>query len=114
MIKSSRRRFTSYESFAEVPWLQPYPDRLLVELADPAKGSDASVVARETIELTYLAVILLPARQRVVLQLRDVLAWSAAETAEALDLSVAAANSAPARPGHAGAELGRRGIGGRR
>ena len=78
-----------------MPWLQPYPDRLLDELADPAEGPDAVVVARETIELAYLAVIqLLPARQRAVLLLRDVLEWSAAETAEALELSVAAANSA--------------------
>ena len=48
------------------------------------------MVARETIELAYLAVIqLLPARQRAVLLLRDVVGWSAAETAEALELSVA-------------------------
>jgi DNA-directed RNA polymerase specialized sigma24 family protein len=40
---------------------------------------DAVVVARETIELTYLAVIqLLPPRQRAVLILRDVLDWSPA------------------------------------
>jgi hypothetical protein len=56
---------------------------------------DAVVVARETIELTYLAVIqLLPPRQRAVLILRDVLDWSAGETAELLDMTVAAANSA--------------------
>src|SRR5512133_3299474 len=49
----------------------------------------------ETIELTYLAVIqLLPPRQRAVLILRDVLDWSASETAELLDMTVAAANSA--------------------
>jgi RNA polymerase sigma-70 factor (TIGR02960 family) len=53
------------------------------------------VVARETIELTYLAVIqLLPPRQRAVLILRDVLDWSARETADMLDMTVAAANSA--------------------
>ena len=53
------------------------------------------VVARETIELTFLAVIqLLPPRQRAVLILRDVLDWSAAETSALLDMSVAAANSA--------------------
>ena len=53
------------------------------------------VVARETIELTYLAVIqLLPPRQRAVLILRDVLDWSARETADLLDMTVAAANSA--------------------
>jgi RNA polymerase sigma-70 factor (ECF subfamily) len=48
-------------SLAEVPWLQPYPDRLLDELAPSDTEPDAVVVARETIELTYLAVIqLLP------------------------------------------------------
>ena len=48
------------------------------------------MVARETIELTYITLIqLLPARQRAVLILRDVLDWSANETAELLDMSVA-------------------------
>jgi RNA polymerase sigma-70 factor (TIGR02960 family) len=94
-LRSSRRRVPSLHSFAEVPWLQPYPDRLLDELAPSDTQPDAVVVARETIELTYLAVIqLLPPRQRAVLILRDVLGWSAAETASALDTSVAAANSA--------------------
>ncbi len=85
----------SLHSFAEVPWLQPYPDRLLDEIAPSDSQPDAVVVARETIELTFLAVIqLLPPRQRAVLLLRDVLGWSAGETASALDTSVAAANSA--------------------
>ena len=49
-------------SIAEVPWLQPYPDRLLDEIAPTEEQPDAVVVARETIELTYIAVIqLLPA-----------------------------------------------------
>ncbi|RKQ92721.1 RNA polymerase ECF family sigma subunit [Solirubrobacter pauli] len=79
----------------EVPWLQPYPDRLLDEVAPTDEQPDAVVVARETIELTYMAVIqLLPARQRAVLVLRDVLEWSAIETAEILDMSVPSANSA--------------------
>jgi len=75
-------------SFAEVPWLQPYPDALLDEPAE-------LVVARETIELAFLAVIqLLPARQRATLILRDVLEWSAAETAAALEMTVPAVTSA--------------------
>ncbi|MET0834617.1 MAG: RNA polymerase subunit sigma-70 [Actinomycetota bacterium] len=94
-LRSSRRRPSTVQSFAEVPWLQPYPDRLLDELAPSDTQPDAVVVARETIELTYLAVIqLLPHRQRAVLILRDVLDWSAAETAAMLEMSVAAANSA--------------------
>jgi RNA polymerase sigma-70 factor (TIGR02960 family) len=94
-LRQKSRRVASTGSFAELPWLQPYPDRLLDEVAPSDEQPDAVVVARETIELAYLAVIqLLPARQRAVLILRDVLGWSAAETAEALEMSVAAANSA--------------------
>jgi RNA polymerase sigma-70 factor (ECF subfamily) len=94
-IRRSRRRVPSLSSFAEVPWLQPYPDRLLDEVAPSSEEPDAVVVARETIELTFVAVIqLLPPRQRAVLVLRDVLGWSANETAERLELSVPAANSA--------------------
>jgi len=75
---------TSLAPPSEIPWLQPYPDSL------PAVDEpDALVVARETIELAYLAAIqLLPPTQRAVLILRDVLDWSAAETAELLDTSV--------------------------
>ncbi len=82
-------------ALVEVSWLQPYPDRLLDEIAPTEDEPETVVVARETIELAFLvAVQLLPARQRAVLLLRDVLGWSAAETAQALELSVAAANSA--------------------
>ena len=42
-------------SKAEVPWLQPYPDRLLDEIAPTDEQPDAVVVARETIELTFIA-----------------------------------------------------------
>jgi RNA polymerase sigma-70 factor, ECF subfamily len=80
---------------SEIPWLQPYPDRLLDGIAPSSDEPDALVVARETIELAYLAAIqLLPANQRAVLILRDVLDWSAAETAELLDTSVASVTSA--------------------
>ena len=90
-----RRPPATSSSFAEIPWIEPYPDRLLDEIAPREEEPDAVVVARETIALAYLAVIqLLPPRQRAVLIVRDVLGWSAEETAEALDMSVAAANSA--------------------
>jgi RNA polymerase sigma-70 factor, ECF subfamily len=76
---------------ADLAWLQPYPDLLLDE--DPEPGD--AVVARETIELAFLAAIQhLPPRQRAVLILRDVLDWSTNETAMVLDMSVAAVNSA--------------------
>jgi RNA polymerase sigma-70 factor (TIGR02960 family) len=94
-LRQSKRRVASLHSFAEVPWLEPYPDDLLDEVAPTEEQPDVKVVAKETIELSYLAVIqLLPPRQRAVLILRDVLDWSASETASALEMSVAAANSA--------------------
>jgi RNA polymerase sigma-70 factor (ECF subfamily) len=73
----------------EHAWLEPYPDHLL------AGGPDEAVVERETIELAFLAAMQhLPPRQRAVLILRDVVGWSADETAGLLDLSVAAVKSA--------------------
>jgi RNA polymerase sigma-70 factor (ECF subfamily) len=83
------------ESFAEVGWLQPYPDRLLDELAATEEQPDSVAVARETIELAFLAALqVLPGRQRAALVLRDVLGLPVAELAELLDTSVAAVNSA--------------------
>ena len=80
---------------ADLPWLQPYPDRLLGQVAPAHDEPGAVVVARETIELAFLAAIQhLPPRQRAVLILRDVLGWSAKETASLLEASVASANSA--------------------
>jgi RNA polymerase sigma-70 factor (ECF subfamily) len=80
---------------ADVPWLQPYPDRLLEGIAPSEDEPDSALVAKETIELAFIAAIqLLPPRQRVVLIARDVLGWSARETAALLEISEAAANSA--------------------
>jgi RNA polymerase sigma-70 factor (ECF subfamily) len=91
---------------ADLPWLQPFPDRLLESIASPEAEPGAVVVARETIELAFLAAIqLLPPRQRAVLILRDVVGWSAKETAALLEASLAAVNSALQR---ARATLGER------
>ena len=79
----------------EVPWLQPFPDELLDQVPADALGPDAEVVAKETIELAFMVAIQhLPPRPRAVLILRDVLGWSAKDTATLLDMSVPAANSA--------------------
>lgn len=78
-----------------IPWLQPYPDQLLEPSAAREHEPDAVVVAKETIELAFLAAIQhLPPRQRAVAILRDVLGWPAGEAAELLGLSVPAVKSA--------------------
>jgi RNA polymerase sigma-70 factor, ECF subfamily len=80
---------------ADLPWLQPYPDRLLEPIAPAEDEPGAVVVARETVELAFLAAIQhLPPRQRAVLILRDVLGWSARDTAALLERSLASVNSA--------------------
>ena len=79
---------------ADLSWLQPYPDRLLEQIAAPEDEPDAAVVARETIELAFIAAIQhLPPRQRAVLILRDVLGWSAKDAAALLETTVTSANS---------------------
>jgi RNA polymerase sigma-70 factor, ECF subfamily len=80
---------------ADLPWLQPYPDRLLEGIAPSDTEPDAALVAKETIELAFLVAIQhLTPRQRAVLILRDVLGWSAQQTAMLLGASVDAVNSA--------------------
>jgi RNA polymerase sigma-70 factor (ECF subfamily) len=81
-------------SVAVMPWVQPYPDSLLDEVAAGQPGPEAVAVSRETITLAFLAAIqLLPPRQRAVLILRDVISWPAAEVAGMLDMTVTAVNS---------------------
>jgi RNA polymerase sigma-70 factor (TIGR02960 family) len=93
--RRSARRLSRMDSFAEVPWLQPYPDRLLDEVAPAEEEPDAVAVERETISLAFLAALqVLPPRQRAAVIVRDVLGWPARETASLLETSVAAANSA--------------------
>ena len=72
----------------EVLYLQPWPDS---QPDDPQERA----VARETIELAFIVSVQhLPARQRAVLILRDVLGWPAQQTADTLELTLASANSA--------------------
>jgi RNA polymerase sigma-70 factor, ECF subfamily len=77
---------------AERTWVLPIPDaRLMDGDADPAE----QVVSRETVRLAFVAALQrLTPRQRAVLILRDVLQFSAAESAELLGTTVASANSA--------------------
>ena len=78
------------EAMWEVAWLQPIPDALLrPESADPASVA----TSRANIRLALIAALQhLPARQRAVLILRDVLGWRAAEVAELLGTTTGAAN----------------------
>lgn len=94
-VKAKNRRVVSLGSFRDVPWLEPFPDRLLALAAPEGEEPQAVAIGRETIELTFLAVIqLLPPRQRAALILRDVLDWPVRQVAELLELTTAAVNSA--------------------
>jgi RNA polymerase sigma-70 factor (ECF subfamily) len=98
MLRQRTRVRATLFSFADLPWLQPYPDRLLDQVAPSDQQPDTQIVERETIELAFLAALqCLPSRQRAALIARDVLGWSASETATLLATSVAAANSAVQR-----------------
>jgi RNA polymerase sigma-70 factor (ECF subfamily) len=94
---SSRRPRAAPANPSEVPlpeptrrgdpsWLEPYPDALLDDLPDASPGPEARYETRESVSLAFLAALQsLPPRQRVVLVLRDVLGFRAAEVASMLD-----------------------------
>lgn len=89
---AGRSDFPVGGTLPEITWITPVPDG-----AVRPSGEDPAEVAlsRETIRLAFIAALQhLPARQRAVLLLREVLRWSAAEVAELLDTSVASVNSA--------------------
>ena len=72
-------------------WLDPMPDSRLIATQDPGEV----VQERESVRLAFIAALqYLPPRQRAVLVLRDVLAFTAEETAEILDATVPSVNSA--------------------
>jgi len=82
------------EPIVESVWIEPYPDTEL-RLEDGLAGPDARYEQRESIELAFVVALQhLPATQRAVLILREVLGFSAKEVAETLDTTVASVNSA--------------------
>jgi RNA polymerase sigma-70 factor, ECF subfamily len=75
----------------EVTWIEPIPDRLVTTEGDPAEVA----AGHESIRLAFVAALQhLPARQRAVLILCEVLRWKASEVAELLETSTASVNSA--------------------
>jgi RNA polymerase sigma-70 factor (ECF subfamily) len=82
------------EPLVESVWIEPYPDEQL-GLEDGLAGPEARYEQRESVELAFIAALQhLPATQRAVLILREVLGFSAKEAAETLDTTTASVNSA--------------------
>jgi RNA polymerase sigma-70 factor (ECF subfamily) len=82
------------EPVIESVWVEPYPDQE-PGLIDGYAAPEARYELRESVELAFVAAMQhLPARQRAVLILREVLGYSARETADSLETSVASVNSA--------------------
>src|SRR5262245_47523052 len=78
----------------ESPWIEPYPDEAL-GLPHGYATPDARYEQHEAVELAFIAALQhLPAAQRAVLLLRDVLGFSAREVSESLHTTVASVNSA--------------------
>jgi len=79
----------------EVVWLEPYPDALLEGAIDVPLGPEAQYEQTEAISLAFVTALqVLPARQRAVLILREVLGYHADEVADMLDSTVESVNSA--------------------
>jgi RNA polymerase sigma-70 factor, ECF subfamily len=94
-VAAPTRRMPRGSPADDVPWIEPYPDSELEGSAVSSADPRSRYEMREAVRLAFIAATQrLPARQRAVLLLRDVLGWSAGETAKALEMTVASANSA--------------------
>ena len=101
-LRASRRR-PGEERMTQIPeptrwnepvWLEPYPDLLLEGIPDEAPGPEARYETKEAIALAFIVGLQhLPAQQRAVLVLRDVLGYRAGEAAEILETSETSVNS---------------------
>ncbi len=81
------------QPLVESVWLEPYPE-MGIEVDDRLASPDARYEQRESVELAFVAALQhLPARQRAVLILRDVLGFSAKEAAETLEMTPAAVDT---------------------
>jgi RNA polymerase sigma-70 factor (ECF subfamily) len=96
MVRASRRSAVSaapmemtapdQTRLAEVLWLEPYPDSVMAEVADPTDGPEAQYEQRESISLAFITALqLLPPRQRAALILTEVLDFSARDAADMLE-----------------------------
>jgi len=102
-LRASRRRPQDLQRLTEVTeptrraepiWLEPFPDVLLEGIPDDAPGPEARYETKEAIALAFVVGLQhLPAQQRAVLVLRDVLGFRAGEVAEMLDTTEASVNS---------------------
>jgi RNA polymerase sigma-70 factor (ECF subfamily) len=78
----------------DVDWLEPLPDSLLGDLSDESLGPHAIYEQAEAVRLAFLACVqILPARQRAIFLLCEVLGWSAADVAAAFAMTPQAVNS---------------------
>ena len=80
--------------FGEIVWLEPYPDELLTGAIEAPPGPAARYEQKEAVSLAFVTALqVLPARQRAVLILREVLGYHASEVAEMLGSSVESVTS---------------------
>jgi RNA polymerase sigma-70 factor (TIGR02960 family) len=102
-LRASRRRPEGFQRLTGVPeptrradpiWLEPFPDVLIEGIPDEAPGPEARYETKEAIALAFVAGLQhLPAQQRAVLVLRDVLGFRGGEVAEMLESTEASVNS---------------------